>query len=99
MEVVGRDDIPLEILDVSKWQIKRIVAEHYSTGNVFYLGDTVHRYDKESFACLYAFPRKLTPTQTSTFQRPRVQHVRPRRAQPCLENQIRPAQPCIGHAA
>jgi hypothetical protein len=99
MEVVGRDDIPLEILDVSKWQIKRIVAEHYSTGNVFYLGDTAHRYDKEPFTCLYAFPRKLTPTQTSTFQWPRVQHVRLRCAQPCLENQIRRAQPCIGHAA
>ena len=47
-QVVGRDDLPLEVLDVSKWYINEIVAEHYSypekEPNVFCLGDAVHRH-------------------------------------------------------
>lgn len=43
-EIVGRDDIPIEILDISKWYINEIVAEYYSEGNVFCLGDAVHRH-------------------------------------------------------
>lgn len=31
---VGDDNIPVEILGVSKWFINEIVAEHYSDGNV-----------------------------------------------------------------
>jgi FAD binding domain len=42
-DLVGRDDIPLEILDVSKWNINEIVAEYYSRDNIFCLGDAVHR--------------------------------------------------------
>jgi hypothetical protein len=42
-EVVGRDDIPLDILDISRWNINEIVAEYYSDGNIFCLGDAVHR--------------------------------------------------------
>jgi len=42
-EIVGRDDIPLKILDISKWNINEIVAEYYSDGNIFCLGDAVHR--------------------------------------------------------
>ncbi|QKX58385.1 uncharacterized protein TRUGW13939_05507 [Talaromyces rugulosus] len=38
------DDTPAEILDVSKWFINEIVAEQYSQGNVFCLGDAVHRH-------------------------------------------------------
>lgn len=43
-EIVGRDDIPIEILDISKWNINEIVAEYYSDGNIFCLGDAVHRH-------------------------------------------------------
>ncbi|KAK7894054.1 hypothetical protein LTR67_006755 [Exophiala xenobiotica] len=43
-EIVGRDDLPLEIIDVSKWYINEIVAEYYSDGNIFCLGDAVHRH-------------------------------------------------------
>jgi hypothetical protein len=43
-EIVGRDDLPLEILDISKWNINEIVAERYSEGNIFCLGDAVHRH-------------------------------------------------------
>ena len=43
-DIVGRDDLPLEILNISKWNINEIVAEHYSDGNVFCLGDAVHRH-------------------------------------------------------
>jgi 2-polyprenyl-6-methoxyphenol hydroxylase-like FAD-dependent oxidoreductase len=41
---VGDDSIPLEITDVSKWYINEIVAERYSDGNIFCLGDAVHRH-------------------------------------------------------
>lgn len=43
-EIAGKNDIPLEILDVSKWHINETVAEHYAKGHVFCLGDAVHRY-------------------------------------------------------
>ena len=43
-EVVGDDSIPIEILDVAKWYINEIVAEKYSDGNIFCLGDAVHRH-------------------------------------------------------
>lgn len=42
-EMVGRDDIPFKILDISKWYINEIVAEQYSKGNIHCLGDAVHR--------------------------------------------------------
>ncbi|KAK5047275.1 hypothetical protein LTR84_006797 [Exophiala bonariae] len=38
------DDTPAEIIDISKWFINEIVAEEYSQGNVFCLGDAVHRH-------------------------------------------------------
>ncbi|KAH6698517.1 2,4-dichlorophenol 6-monooxygenase [Leptodontidium sp. MPI-SDFR-AT-0119] len=43
-EFIGNDDLPVEILDRSKWTINEIVAEYYSEGNVFCLGDAVHRH-------------------------------------------------------
>lgn len=43
-ELIGDDDIPAEILGVSKWFINETVAEEYSRGNVFCLGDAVHRH-------------------------------------------------------
>ncbi|KAM4064898.1 FAD binding domain-containing protein [Hirsutella rhossiliensis] len=42
-EFIG-DETPAEILDVSKWQINEVVADRYSEGNVFCLGDAVHRH-------------------------------------------------------
>lgn len=43
-ETVGRPDLPIEILDISRWNINEIVAEYYSEGNIFCLGDAVHRH-------------------------------------------------------
>ncbi|KAL1619934.1 hypothetical protein SLS56_009901 [Neofusicoccum ribis] len=42
-ELIG-DDTPCEVLDVSKWYINEIYAEQYSAGNVFCLGDAMHRH-------------------------------------------------------
>ncbi|KAJ5787368.1 2-4-dichlorophenol 6-monooxygenase, partial [Penicillium paradoxum] len=42
-EFIG-DDTPAEILDISTWYINEIVADRYSEGNVFCLGDSVHRH-------------------------------------------------------
>ncbi|RDL40142.1 uncharacterized protein BP5553_00121 [Venustampulla echinocandica] len=42
--LVGDDSIPVKILGVSKWFINEIVAEYYSDGNIFCLGDAVHRH-------------------------------------------------------
>ncbi|KAJ6124657.1 Monooxygenase FAD-binding [Penicillium samsonianum] len=42
-EFIG-DDTPAEILDISSWFINEIVAEKYSEGNIFCLGDAVHRH-------------------------------------------------------
>ncbi|CAH0051948.1 unnamed protein product [Clonostachys solani] len=38
------DDTPVEILNISRWYINETVAENYSVGNVFCLGDAVHRH-------------------------------------------------------
>ncbi|EMC93288.1 hypothetical protein BAUCODRAFT_36969 [Baudoinia panamericana UAMH 10762] len=43
-EWIGDDSLPVKILDVSKWYINEIVAEYYSDGNIFCLGDAVHRH-------------------------------------------------------
>lgn len=43
-EFIGDDSIPAEILSISKWYINETVAEVYSKGNIFYLGDAVHRH-------------------------------------------------------
>jgi len=42
-QCVGDDSVEIEILDVAKWYINEIVAERYSDGNIFCLGDAVHR--------------------------------------------------------
>jgi hypothetical protein len=41
---IGDDSINAEILSISKWIINETVAEQYSQGNVFCLGDAVHRH-------------------------------------------------------
>lgn len=42
--IIGDDSLPLEILGVSKWFINETVAEYYSDGNIFCMGDAVHRH-------------------------------------------------------
>ncbi|KAL1621155.1 hypothetical protein SLS54_005650 [Diplodia seriata] len=42
-EMIG-DDTPAEIVNISKWFINETYAEAYSAGNVFCLGDAVHRH-------------------------------------------------------
>ncbi|KAF4611368.1 hypothetical protein G7Y89_g15645 [Cudoniella acicularis] len=42
--MVGDDSLPVKILGISKWFINEIVAEYYSDGNIFCLGDAVHRH-------------------------------------------------------
>jgi 2-polyprenyl-6-methoxyphenol hydroxylase-like FAD-dependent oxidoreductase len=41
---IGDPSIPATILNVSKWTINEICAAEYSRGNVFCLGDAVHRH-------------------------------------------------------
>lgn len=43
-ELIGDDSIDVEILNISKWLINDVVAKKYSKGNVFCLGDAVHRH-------------------------------------------------------
>ncbi|KAJ5279269.1 hypothetical protein N7478_004641 [Penicillium angulare] len=43
-EFIGDDSIDTEILGVSKWRINDVVAETFSNGRVFCLGDAVHRH-------------------------------------------------------
>ncbi len=43
-EVIGNPNIPIRILSQSSWSINDIVAERYSRGRVFCLGDAVHRH-------------------------------------------------------
>ncbi|KAK3988995.1 FAD binding domain-containing protein [Cladorrhinum sp. PSN332] len=42
-EVIG-DNTPVELLHISAWNVNEIYAETYSRGNVFCLGDAVHRH-------------------------------------------------------
>lgn len=43
-DFIGDDTIPARLINVSKWSINEIVAERYSEGNVYCLGDAVHRH-------------------------------------------------------
>ncbi|KAF7860281.1 hypothetical protein EAF04_008409 [Stromatinia cepivora] len=43
-DMIGDNSIPVEILVVSKWLINETVAEYYSDGNIFSLGDAVNRH-------------------------------------------------------
>jgi 2,4-dichlorophenol 6-monooxygenase len=38
------EDIDAEILGLAGWQVRAQVADHYSSGNVFCMGDAVHRH-------------------------------------------------------
>ena len=41
---IGVPDLPIKILSTSMWTINDIVAEYYSKGRVFCMGDAVHRH-------------------------------------------------------
>ncbi|KAL2261427.1 hypothetical protein VTK26DRAFT_4194 [Humicola hyalothermophila] len=43
-EFIGDDSVAVELIHVSKWWINEIVAEYYSDGNIFCLGDATHRH-------------------------------------------------------
>ncbi len=43
-ETIGDDDIDFEIRSTSMWTVNDIVADHYSVGRVFCMGDAVHRH-------------------------------------------------------
>ncbi|APA12716.1 hypothetical protein sscle_10g074860 [Sclerotinia sclerotiorum 1980 UF-70] len=43
-DMIGDKSVPVELLGVSKWTINETVAEYYSDGNIFCLGDAVHRH-------------------------------------------------------
>lgn len=43
-ELLGVGDIPLEILRISHWSVQGSVADKYSQGRVFLVGDSVHRH-------------------------------------------------------
>lgn len=43
-EFIGDDSVEVTIKGVSTWMINEIAAEKYSEGNVFCLGDAVHRH-------------------------------------------------------
>lgn len=43
-QLIGDDSISVEILNISKWMVNDVVAEKYASGNVFCLGDAVHRH-------------------------------------------------------
>jgi 2,4-dichlorophenol 6-monooxygenase len=42
--LIGDQDVPIEILSTSLWTNNRLYAERYSEGRVFCLGDAVHRH-------------------------------------------------------
>ncbi|KAK6440389.1 hypothetical protein LTR95_003396 [Oleoguttula sp. CCFEE 5521] len=42
--LIGDASVSVDVLGISKWIINEIVAEQYSRGNVFCLGDAVHRH-------------------------------------------------------
>jgi 2,4-dichlorophenol 6-monooxygenase len=44
LELVGQQAAPVKILHVSGWTINDVVAEKYSDGRVFCMGDAVHRH-------------------------------------------------------
>ena len=61
-QCVGDDSVEIEILDVAKWYINEIVAERYSDGNIFCLGDAVHRVSSEELRSIQVLHQKTIPT-------------------------------------
>ncbi|WPG99099.1 Hypothetical protein R9X50_00190800 [Acrodontium crateriforme] len=42
--VIGDENVAVEVLDISRWNVNDVVADKYSQDNVFCLGDAVHRH-------------------------------------------------------
>jgi 2,4-dichlorophenol 6-monooxygenase len=42
--LIGDDSVQIDIKNISSWTINRSVADHYSVGRVFSMGDAVHRH-------------------------------------------------------
>lgn len=43
-QLIGDDTIDVKITNLSFWTINNMIAEHYSVGRVFCMGDAVHRH-------------------------------------------------------
>ncbi|KAH8647978.1 FAD binding domain-containing protein [Xylariales sp. PMI_506] len=43
-DFIGDSSLPVKIINVSKWAINETVAEYYSQGDIYCLGDAVHRH-------------------------------------------------------
>jgi 2,4-dichlorophenol 6-monooxygenase len=43
-KLIGDDSVQIDIKNISSWTINRLVAEQYSLGRVFCMGDAVHRH-------------------------------------------------------
>ncbi|UXA05907.1 FAD-dependent monooxygenase [Mycobacterium sp. SMC-2] len=43
-ELLGGGEIPIEILRISHWSVQGSIADKYSDGRVFLVGDSVHRH-------------------------------------------------------
>lgn len=43
-DLIGDDSIEVKLKDISTWRINECYAEQYSNGNVYCLGDAVHRH-------------------------------------------------------
>jgi len=43
-DLVGADDLPVEIINTAYWTMTAQVAEHYRTGRIFFAGDAAHRF-------------------------------------------------------
>ncbi|OCT43994.1 2,4-dichlorophenol 6-monooxygenase [Cladophialophora carrionii] len=43
-DILGDPALPIEVDRASKWRVNEVVADYYSKGNVFCLGDAVHRH-------------------------------------------------------
>jgi 2,4-dichlorophenol 6-monooxygenase len=42
--LIGDPDVPIKIIETSMWQINDVVADSYTLGRVFCMGDAVHRH-------------------------------------------------------
>src|SRR5215472_8233698 len=43
-DLVGADDLPIEIINTAYWTMTAQVAQHYRSGRIFFAGDAAHRF-------------------------------------------------------
>ncbi len=41
-QAIGRNDVNVEIVATGRWEITGLIADHFSSGRVFLVGDAVH---------------------------------------------------------